>query len=299
MSLSNRLITLSSLLFVPTAFALEVFVDALYWRTTESFDWVMINDRNVPNQHVTYRTANFQFEPGFRVGVGLQGLWDTKLSYTRFYTDMAASETGKLTPTLLASKMAQPSIGYFYQSGQIEFAIHYNVVDADFTKAFEWGRNVVVHPLLGLRGAWIDQTINTSLQGDISVSENLENNFKAVGPKAGLNADFIFYRCNHTSFHLFANFATAVLWGNWSIKDVLFDSNNRTIIISNKNRNQASLGFESALGLSLDYQNWSFIFSYEMSDWLNQFQIFDDGTGGHSNDLVLQGLTAGVIYQFL
>lgn len=286
------------MLFVPTVFALDVSFDALYWRATESFDWVMINDRNVPNQHVTYRTANFQFDPGFRVGVGTQGTWDTRLSYTRYYADMGASATGKLTPTLLASKMAQPSIGYFYQSGQIEFAIHYNVLDADFAKAFEWGERVYVRPLIGIRCAWIDQTIDTALQGDISVSENLENNFKGVGPKAGVNADFNFYQCNHKRAHLFANFSTAYLWGNWSIRDVLLDSNNRTIVISNKNRNQASLGFEAALGLNLEYQDWSFKFSYEMSEWFNQFQIFDDGTGGHSNDLVLQGLTLGLIYQF-
>lgn len=286
------------MIFVRTAFAWDVSVDALYWRATESFDWVMLNDRNVPNQHVTYRTVDFQFEPGFRFIVGTQDVWETKLSFTRYHTDMSASATGKLTPTLLASKMAQPSIGYFFQSGQIAFTIHYHVADADIAKAFEWGNRVVVRPLIGLRGAWIDQTIDTSLLGDISVVENLENNFKGAGPKAGVNADFNFYQCNHTQFHLFANFATAYLWGHWSINDELLDSNNRTIVISNNNRNQASLGFETTLGLKWIYQNWSIKFSYEMSEWLNQFQIFDDGTGGHSNDLVLQGLTLGLVYQF-
>ena len=30
---------------------------------------------------------------------------------------------------------------------------------------------------------------------------------------------------------------------------------------------------------------------YEINDWLNQCQIFDDATGPHNNDLILQGLT--------
>ncbi len=298
MSLSNRLIILSSILFVPTVNAFDISVDALYWRATESFDWVMINDRNVPHQNVSYKTANFQFEPGFRVGVGTQGEWDTLLSYTRYHTDMSSTATGKLTPTLLASKMAQPNGAYFYQSGNINFAIHYNVIDAELAKTFEWDRQIEIQPFIGLRGAWIDQSIDTRLQGDISVSENVENNFKGVGPKAGINTAFTVYRCNQSQFQLFANFATAYLWGHWSINDALSDNNNRTILIENKNRNQASVGFETALGLKWNYQNWSLNFSYEMSDWLNQFQIFDDGTGGHSNDLVLQGLRAGFTYQF-
>lgn len=298
MSLSNRIIGLFCGLLTSTAFAWDASIDALYWRATESFDWVMINDRNVPNQDVTYKTANFQFEPGFRLSIGSEGSWDTTLSYTRYHTHMDASAAGKLTPTLLASKMAQPSIGYFFKTGQIEFSIDYHVIDADFAKTFEWDNRVIVRPLVGIRGAWIDQTIDTSLQGDISVTENLKNNFKAIGPKTGVNTQYTFYQCHATQLQIFADFAMAYLWGNWSIKDVLIDSNNRTIVINNNSRNQGSLGFETAIGLNYVYQNLSLKLGFEMIDWLNQFQIFDDGTGGHSNDLVLQGFTLGFNYQF-
>jgi hypothetical protein len=37
---------------------------------------------------------------------------------------------------------------------------------------------------------------------------------------------------------------------------------------------------------------------YEIQDWFNQYQVFDDGTGSHTNDLVLQGLTVRVRYEF-
>lgn len=298
MSLSNRIIGLFCGLLTPCAFALDASIDALYWRATESFDWVMINDRNVPNQEVTYKTANFQFEPGFRLSIGSQGTVDTILSYTRYHTHINASAVGKLTPTLLASKMAQPSIGYFFKTGQIEFSIDYHVIDAELAKAFEWDNRFVVSPLIGLRCAFIDQTIDTSLQGDISVTENLENNFKAIGPKAGVNTHYSFYQCNQTQLKLFADFDMAYLWGNWSIKDVLVDSSNRTIVINTHSRNQASLGFETAIGIDFVYQNLSLKLGFEMIDWLNQFQIFDDGTGGHSNDLVLQGFTFGFHYWF-
>lgn len=36
---------------------------------------------------------------------------------------------------------------------------------------------------------------------------------------------------------------------------------------------------------------------YEINDWFEQFQIFDDATGAHNNDLILQGLTVQLAYR--
>lgn len=297
MSFSNRLIGLFCL-FTPCLNAHEVSFDALYWRMTESFDWVLLNDRNVPNQSIAYQTANFHYDPGFRIAFTSQGPWDTQLSYTRYHTKTRDSASGEVTPTLLASKIAQPSIGYFYLSGQMEFTVNYNVLDLDIAKQFAITHNLWLGPIIGLRGSWIDQSIYTSLQGQISVMENLKNNFKGIGPKAGIEASLMAFQNPDWKFHVLANFTTAYLWGNWSIKDELTDSTSRTIMINNKARNISALSFQTLLGFGIDYHNCSLKFGYELSDWLDQFQIFDDGTGGHANDLVLQGLTMGLSYQF-
>lgn len=297
MSFSNRLIALACL-FTPCLNAYEVSFDTFYWRMTESFDWVLLNDRNVPNQSITYQTANFHYDPGFRIAFAYLGAWDTQFSYTRYHTKTSDTASGEVTPTLLASKIAQPSIGYFYLAGQMEFTVNYNVLDIDIAKQYAIADTLCLRPIIGLRGSWIDQNIYTSLQGQVSVTENLQNKFKGLGPRAGVEATFKLFQSPHWQFNVLAQMTTALMWGNWSIKDVLTDSNNRTILISNKTRNLASLNIESLLGLKLNSKNCTIKFGYEMSDWLNQFQIFDDGTGGHANDLVLQGLTLGLSYQF-
>jgi hypothetical protein len=37
---------------------------------------------------------------------------------------------------------------------------------------------------------------------------------------------------------------------------------------------------------------------FELNDWLNQCQIFDDATGPHNNDLIFQGLTVNMGCKF-
>ncbi|MEO7045896.1 MAG: hypothetical protein ABI091_11365, partial [Ferruginibacter sp.] len=63
-------------------------------------------------------------------------------------------------------------------------------------------------------------------------------------------------------------------------------------------RNYGALGMQGMLGANVTYKNVSAKLSYEISDWFNQCQIFDDETGTQNNDLVLQGLTLSFAYKF-
>ena len=61
---------------------------------------------------------------------------------------------------------------------------------------------------------------------------------------------------------------------------------------------QGFMGF----GLDFDLQgkcsHLSFKLGYEIQDWFNQYQVFDNGTGAHNNDLLLQGLTLDMRLDF-
>lgn len=59
-----------------------------------------------------------------------------------------------------------------------------------------------------------------------------------------------------------------------------------------------ALAFQAIVGLNLKYRNWSATVGYELNDWLNQCQIFDDATGTHNNDLLLQGLIFRAMFGF-
>lgn len=297
-----RLIILSCLLFSSSAYALEFFFDVLYWRPTEAVDWVLSNNLNATNQNITYKTISFGFEPGFRVGVGYECDWDTKFYYTRYYTKATDSARGNLTSAFLGGKLAQTvptnPTNFFYQTGQINFTIDYNIFDWDVGKRFYPNELLMLHPLVGLRGGWINQTTNSSFQGLHSVTENIKNNFSGIGPKVGIEGKVTFLRKDDYHFNLIANFTTAYLAGHWTINDILNDNAPRTIKIDVASRNFGALAMQGLLGLNLDYKRFSMNLSYEINDWFNQCQIFDDATGPHNNDLILQGVTLSLSYNF-
>ena len=101
------------LLTSPRAFALEFFGDVLYWQATEPVDWTMNTNRSSTDQWVAFKTLDYHFSPGFRVGVGvgLESDWGVKLSYTRFYTDTEDTAAGNVTPVFLGNRLALLSAG--------------------------------------------------------------------------------------------------------------------------------------------------------------------------------------------
>lgn len=303
-----RLLIFSCLLFTSSAYAApEIFLDALYWRATETVDWALTNNLTTPNQNITYKTTSFNFKPGFRVGVGYESAWDTKFYYTRYHTNATNSASGNLTSAFLGGKLAQtcfegalpaPCASYFFQSGNVNFTIDFNMIDWDFSKRFYPTNALMLRPLIGLEGGWINQSVNTSFQNPVTLAENVTNNFSGVGPKVGIETKFTFLRSHDYQFNLIADFTTAYLWGHWNIKDVLNDNQPQTINIEAKNRNFGSLAVHALMGANLDYKCFSMKLGYEINDWFNQCQIFDDGTGAHNNDLILQGITLRLAYNF-
>lgn len=296
----SRAIILSSLLLSSSSYAysFELFAEPLYWRATEVIDWAFTNNQSTTNQSITYKTIDFDYKPGFRVGVGLKGDLDTELYFTKYFTDAKDQVYGNTTSAFLATKIAQPSAGFAYQAEQVDFDIDYNMIDWDLGKRFYVTQSLMLRPIVGISGGWIDQKIKTNLQGAISASENLKNNFYGVGPKAGIEAQIKLFNHNDAQLNLVADFATDYLWGHWTITDHLYDSVGRTIEISTNKREMGAVGLQALLGLNFDYKQFSMKFGYEINDWLNQNQIFDDATGGHETDLILQGITLKLAYYF-
>ncbi len=88
----------------PRALALEFFGDVLYWQATEPVDWTMNTNASPTDQFVAFKTLDFDFATGFRVGVGLERDWGVKLYYTRFYTDTEDTAAGNVTPNFLGQQ---------------------------------------------------------------------------------------------------------------------------------------------------------------------------------------------------
>ena len=89
------------------------------------------------------------------------------------------------------------------------------------------------------------------------------------------------------------------MWGDWAINDTLTRSNSSQLsqVFVGK-RDFGALAVQGLMGVNLNYKNASLKIAYEASDWFNQYQVFDNGSGTHTNDLVLQGITFALNYRW-
>ncbi len=288
----------------PRAPAVEFFGDILYWQATDPIDWTMNTNATAPDQFVAFETLDFDFNPGFRVGIGTEGDWGVKFYYTRFETDTAETVEGHVTPNFLGSRMfakaqTQP---FYFRRGDVQAAIDYNVLDLDFSKSCCFSEPWQLRPVLGLRSAWIDQKFDTEYQGTWSdvvafSEEHIKNNFWGIGPKLGVENTLNLWRGQGCKVDLAMNFYTAYLLGFWTFQDVATNTDDQTVstqVIPIDNRDFGAMAFQAMIGLHLNWRNWNATAGWEFNDWLNQCQIFDDATGPHNNDLIVQGLSVRV-----
>jgi hypothetical protein len=260
-----------------------------------------------PDQFVAFRSLDFDFAAGFRVGVGLERDWGVKLYYTHFYTNGEDAVTGDVTPNFLGSRLNMPHhTPSYYQSGSIRGAIDYNVLDLDFGKRCCLSESWELRPVLGLRGAWINQAFDTAFQASwgsqwATSNEHINNDFWGIGPKLGIENSLNLWRGQRAKLDLTMNFYTAYLMGFWTINDIATnatDQSTTTQVVPIADRHFGALMFQAMLGLHLNYRNWNATAGYEINDWLNQCQMFDDATGPHNNDLIVQGLSVRISYVF-
>jgi hypothetical protein len=292
------------------AYTIDLYADALYWQPSESVDWALTNS-NISssiqaNQEISYKTIVFDYSPGFRVGAGIHSDdWTTRLLYTRYNTTTTASISGNVISTFMPSKFSSK----FYSAARVNFSIDMNMLDLDLSKNIKVGENVVISPIVGLKGGWIDQQIYTHYMNPISVpptinnpnsvTEKVDNKFSGIGPKMGVDGLWNFYKSNNFKYSLVGGFDAAYMWGKWGITDTLHQDNGGIIgDVNVGSRDFGSLVIEGLVGVNVDYKGASLKLGYEISDWFNQYQVFDNGSGTHTNDLVLQGFTLAFKYGF-
>ncbi len=289
----HRLIILFAFLFSSSTHALEFFLDGLDWRATETNDWAYVNSETLPNQAINYKTIDFNYAPGFRVGASYISTWDALFSYTRVYTTANDATNGNIQPAFLGSVTAKPSHAYLYQSGQINQSINYNIFDLDFGKQFH-PSSFMLHPFVGLMGGWINQSIHAAYQGTTSTNENISNNFTGIGPKVGVDVSIPLFNYHGFDPKLVAAFATSYLAGHWNVSDVTHVVPTSTVFIEGASRSMGALTLQGSLGIKVEHKNFAIKLAYDINDWFNQSQFFDNDTGTHNNDLILQGLSLSV-----
>lgn len=290
---------------------IDVFVDFLYWYTSEAIDWAFTVPTVQNPELTTYKTVSFDWAPGFRVGLGynmFHDQWDTQASYTWFQSKATDHVSGNVDSAFFAARISfvQP-----FDSGKVRLDLHYNMFDWDLGRRFLVSQYLSIRPLIGIKAGWINQTIRTTwekrnvpLIGLLTASEDLKNNFRGGGPKGGVHGKWIFGCADRHQFSLVGDFEAAYMWGHWTIRDEFTDILNTQTFTKVSDRNFGSLVFLGVMGLGWDFNfdrkrsHYSLKVCYEIQDWLNQVQLFTNTSGGQNNDLILQGLTVDLRFDF-
>lgn len=291
---------------------IDVFVNALYWQVSETIDWAFTIAPNQNFEQSTYKTISFNWGPGFRVGLGYNmhhDNWDTQLTYTRFQRNAKDHGSGLITSAFLAARL---SLLEPFHTGKVSFNVHYNMFDWDLGRSFLVSESLSFRPYLGAKGGWINQTAHltwttpnfANLNFLYSASENVKNNFRGGGPKGGVNGKWILGNVNCHEFSLIGNFAGAFMWGHWTLRDEFIDVFFTKTAIKMKDRNFGAFMFQALMGLGWDFNfdknrsHFALKLGYEIEDWLSQFQVFTNTSGTQNSDLILQGLTVDLRFDF-
>jgi hypothetical protein len=162
----------------------------------------------VNGQHVF--NQEFEFEPGFKVGLGWTGgddHWSLYTEYTWLHSNVTSSSSAPAPGVASIGGVAVPSVGIWIPSSWFPSAYANNVttfisshwqydldiLDGQVSRPFYSGTRLVLEPFFGLRGMWISQHLNlvaNNLTGGTQRAATYHSSASGVGPRAGVNSNW-------------------------------------------------------------------------------------------------------------
>jgi hypothetical protein len=273
----------------------------LYWRT-----------RQEGMEFATAKKVDFDFQSGFRVGLGVHlphDRWDIYVNYTRFNPEGSESASGSLYPLFLfeGAGAQGPSVAEAHAHWKIEF----QNLDVEIGRAVYIAKTLVLRPFFGLKGAWIDQDAHLRYEGGFIPSEqtfrtHFENDFKGAGPLIGVESNWLI----GAGFSFFGDFAAALIIGHFDNEQKQHQLGGVQVVDLNSDFNLVSPTMQIIAGLAWDRnfnkERWHVGLSagFESQYWWsqNQTEQFTDKDFPiyvrEKGDLAFYGLTLRARFDF-
>lgn len=270
----------------------------------------------------TFANMEFDFQPGFKVGMGMNfdyDSWDSSLMYTWLHGTSSQHASVDVLLQEIFPMLGHPEATDLttYSSANERWNLKLDFADLDLGRTYYVGTKFLFRPAFGARAAWIRQRLHVTYTnasaalGTIGTAEVSQSSTSwGLGPRAGLNAQYLI----GAGFRFYGNGAADILYTRYtSLKE-----NSRFILSTGALQDsvhirEKELGYlrphlELELGLGwgtyLDCNNWYMDFSagYGFQAFFNQnmFRHYGAATTGISaanswlpnGDLYVQGLTA-------
>ncbi len=220
-----------------------------------------------------FENPNFKWDWGFKAGIGYCSPcdgWDFGVLWTWYqgrastHVEREADDNAALLPLWSAYAPFQGGV-LFATDIETSWKLKLNLVDLELGRSFWTSKYMSMRPFVGIRIAFIDQSYDIQHKGG-SWSENdntsptqeafnndvdLENDYKGVGLRGGLNTVWNF----GCGWGIYGNFAMAILYGRFDIDHdetnrLASNPHNKVKIAETKNNFRASRGVaDLALGL--------------------------------------------------
>lgn len=286
--------------------------DFLVWYASEEVASIWADVITVGDNTSAWEARGFDFNWDYGLRLGLTSnldcdQWDTAFYWTWFHTSERHtipfdSET-RISPEFFAAFLS----GNIPESMSVKWSLSFNMYDWELGKNCFVCRNVSLRPFIGLKGGWINQSIDAHYNNliiteptDLTAQEHLANNFWGIGPSVGAHLKWEVYNC----FHLVGDFSMASLWGVWNCQDFYENSASQTSSVTTDQSMLGSLMFRGFLGLAWDVglgcenSQLEVKLGFETQIWINQLRIATFQLQRLHHDLTLQGMTLSCGYGF-
>ena len=187
----------------------------IFWQLSQDNMEVALADTLSNTAYVTNTQINgdlvamdFDYKPGFKVGLGLNydhDNWDSYAEYTRIHTSNSRSTNGNTlasgAPAPLFPTFGHPFVlpSNAYNTASEKWNCNLDIIDLDLGRVYYVGQQLTFRPFFGARSAFINQNVhahyvNTSFTNAASPVEvpgvmdiYQRNHSWSIGPRAGVN----------------------------------------------------------------------------------------------------------------
>jgi hypothetical protein len=161
----------------------------------EQLEFALTSYNNAVTSVGKIHKLDFDWKPAFKVGCGKNfnhDNWDAYFQYTRIKTSMSSSAKKGNTPNEeLRDMWLNQAVLANTTEVKENWKLKFNIIDFELARAFYNGKKLVFRPYYGLKGGWINQSINIT---DTQTTGNITGSFKSkswlIGPRIGVNSQW-------------------------------------------------------------------------------------------------------------
>lgn len=292
-----------------------------YWQAIqENMELGVVYDATASGVTGNVINPNFNYKPGFKVGLGMNfdhDNWDSFVEYTWFRGSHSTSTSLVIGgPDAVLPLWTAPLEDAYYEATQ-NWRLHMDILDWELARSYYVGTKLTFRPFFAARAAWIRQNVDVdyshALVGDTSYNVDKRSHSWAVGPRAGLYTNWMIGE----GFRLYGNGSGDILFTQYTklksadglVSAAGVESLRLKVIQHKLNQLRTHLDLELGLGWGtyFDCNNWHVDltagYGFQVFFDQNMFRHFTDDVGisisnTPNGNLYMHGLTATVRFDF-